>query len=121
MGIPSQIDDDPLLELVLPPPHGEAFAYAEERRLFYVALTRARHGTYLITHPTFPSAFVLELLEAAPQICDRSANSRRSAAVSALLQRPPSALREPQDAALHQLSTLHPPSATLQQLLETAT
>ena len=62
-GFPSQIDDDPLLELVLPPPHGKAFAFAEERRLFYVALTRARHGTYLITHPNFPSAFVLELLD----------------------------------------------------------
>ena len=62
-GFPSQIDDDPLLELVLPPPHGKAYAFAEERRLFYVALTRARHGAYLITHPKFPSAFVLELLE----------------------------------------------------------
>ena len=62
-GFPSQIDDDPLLELVLPPPHGKAYAFAEERRLFYVALTRARHGAYLITDPKFPSAFVLELLE----------------------------------------------------------
>ena len=62
-GFPSQIDDDPLLELVLPPPHGKAYAFAEERRLFYVALTRARHGAYLITDPKFPSAFVLELIE----------------------------------------------------------
>ena len=62
-GFPSQIDDDPLLELVLPPPHGKAYAFAEERRLFYVALTRARHGAYLITDPEFPSAFVLELIE----------------------------------------------------------
>ena len=69
-GFPSQIDDDPLLELVLPPPHGKAYAFAEERRLFYVALTRARHGTYLITHPNFPSAFVLELL-ARPTACRR--------------------------------------------------
>ena len=62
-GFPSQIDDDPLLELVLPPPHGKAYAFAEERRLFYVALTRARYGAYLITDPKFPSAFVLELIE----------------------------------------------------------
>ena len=62
-GFPSQIDDDPLLELVLPPPHGKAYAFAEERRLFYVALTRARHGAYLITDRSVPSAFVLELLE----------------------------------------------------------
>ena len=66
-GFPSQIDDDPLLELVLPP-HGKAFAFAEERRLFYVALTRARHGTYLITHPKFPSTFVLELLKHADDL-----------------------------------------------------
>ena len=86
-GFPSQIDDDPLLELVLPPPQGKAFAYAEERRLFYVALTRARHGIYLITHPKFPSAFVLELLdqddglrqtgELAPALpCPRCSNGR---------------------------------------------
>ena len=62
-GFPSQIDDDPLLELVLPPPHGKAYAFAEERRLFYVALTRARQGAYLIADPKFPSAFVLELIE----------------------------------------------------------
>ena len=62
-GFPSQIHDDPLLELVLPPTHGKAFAFAEERRLFYVALTRARNGTYLITDPNRPSAFVLELLK----------------------------------------------------------
>lgn len=86
-GFPSQIDDDPLLELVLPPLRDTAFAFAEERRLFYVALTRARHGTYLITHPTFPSAFVLELLaqshglrqigELAPALrCPRCSNGR---------------------------------------------
>ena len=86
-GFPSQIDDDPLLELVLPPPHGKAYAFAEERRLFYVALTRARHGAYLITHPNFPSAFVLELLaqshslrqigELAPALpCPRCPNGR---------------------------------------------
>ena len=67
-GFPSQIGDDPLLELVLPPPGGKAFAFAEERRLFYVALTRARNGAYLITDPKFPSAFVLELLEQSPSL-----------------------------------------------------
>lgn len=62
MGFPCRIEDDPLLDLVLPPLRGEAFPFAEERRLFYVAMTRARIGTYLITDPVRPSAFVTEVL-----------------------------------------------------------
>ncbi len=62
MGFPCRLEDDPLLDLVLPPLHGEAFPFAEERRLFYVAMTRARFGTYLITDPVRPSTFVTELL-----------------------------------------------------------
>jgi DNA helicase-4 len=42
MGLPSEIVDDPILDLVLPEP--EKYEHAEERRLFYVALTRARHS-----------------------------------------------------------------------------
>ena len=61
-GFPSQIEDDPLLELVLPSVGEGAYPFAEERRLFYVALTRARRGVYLVTDPERPSAFVLELL-----------------------------------------------------------
>ncbi|MYG82022.1 MAG: hypothetical protein F4187_09805, partial [Gemmatimonadetes bacterium] len=60
-GFPSQFEDDPLLDLVAPPM--EAHEFAEERRLFYVALTRARHGVYLIADPLRPSPFVTELLE----------------------------------------------------------
>ncbi len=61
-GFPSQIEDDPVLELVLPATDEGAFPFAEERRLFYVAMTRARRGVYLITDPDRPSAFVYELL-----------------------------------------------------------
>ena len=61
-GFPSKVEDDPLLELVLPPVSGGAYPFAEERRLFYVAMTRARHGAYLVTDPVRPSAFVMELL-----------------------------------------------------------
>ena len=39
-GVPSRVEDDELLNLVIPNP--ETFAYAEERRLFYVALTRGQ-------------------------------------------------------------------------------
>ena len=68
MGFPCRVEDDPLLDLVLPPLHGEAFPFAEERRLFYVAITRARVGTYLITDPVRPSTFVTELLRESEDI-----------------------------------------------------
>ena len=62
-GFPSRIEDNSLLKLVLPPVSGGAYPYAEERRLFYVAMTRARIGAYLITAPEWPSTFVTELLQ----------------------------------------------------------
>ena len=61
-GFPSKVEDDPLLELVLPPVSGGAYPFAEERRLLYVAMTRARIGAYLVTDPVRPSTFVTELL-----------------------------------------------------------
>lgn len=67
-GFPSRKEDDPLLELVLPPVSGTAYPFAEERRLFYVAMTRARKGAYLVTDADRPSPFVRELLEESPDI-----------------------------------------------------
>lgn len=46
LGFPSEIVDDPILDLVLPEP--ENFHHAEERRAFYVALTRARKTVAII-------------------------------------------------------------------------
>ena len=45
-AFPAEKEDDSLLNLVLPQP--EIYAFAEERRLFYVALTRAKEKVYLI-------------------------------------------------------------------------
>jgi DNA helicase-4 len=59
-GFPSEFEDDPLLNLVLA--HPDKFEHAEERRLFYVALTRARRQVHLIVDRTHPSCFALELL-----------------------------------------------------------
>lgn len=59
LGFPSEQEDDLLLRLVMPAP--ETFRYAEERRLFYVAMTRARHRAWLFADRSRPSAFIAEL------------------------------------------------------------
>lgn len=59
LGFPSRVEDDPVLQLALPEP--ELFSYAEERRLFYVALTRARKTVTLVTQLGKESAFILEM------------------------------------------------------------
>jgi DNA helicase-4 len=61
LGFPAEIVDDPLLDLVLPEP--EAFDHAEERRLFYVALTRAKRSVTILADQEEPSVFVRELVE----------------------------------------------------------
>lgn len=66
-GFPSQKATDPILEFLLP--GKETFPDAEERRLFYVALTRARHRVYLISDPRDESPFITELIEQKYPIC----------------------------------------------------
>lgn len=58
-GFPSEIVDDPLLALVSP--EEEAFQNAEERRVMYVAMTRARHTLTILASNSRPSSFVTEL------------------------------------------------------------
>jgi len=62
-GFPCQIVDDPILDIVLA--KGDPFPNAEERRLFYVALTRAKKHVYIIDDPDFvnSSSFVSEILK----------------------------------------------------------
>ena len=60
-GFPTEIDDDPLLDLVLSAP--EKYSNAEERRLFYVAITRARRRVFLLAEGGSTSPFVEELIE----------------------------------------------------------
>jgi DNA helicase IV len=61
-GFPSQVIDDPLFEMVLTAP--DDHPHAEERRLFYVALTRARYKTFLVCETgQDQSDFASELLE----------------------------------------------------------
>ncbi len=60
-GFPAEIVDDPLLDLVLAAP--EAHPNAEDRRLLYVAITRARRQVYLLADGGPPSEFVTELID----------------------------------------------------------
>ncbi|WP_353987720.1 UvrD-helicase domain-containing protein [Ruicaihuangia caeni] len=60
-AFPSRIANDPALKLAMPV--GESFRHAEERRLFYVALTRARRSVTLITVAGRESPFLIELIE----------------------------------------------------------
>ena len=59
MGFPTGMVDDPLFDLVLAAP--EFLPNAEERRLFYVALTHARRAVFLLADRSSPSPFVVEL------------------------------------------------------------
>ena len=60
-GFPSQIKNDEILDLVAT--KDNTFTDAEERRLFYVALTRTKNNVYLISPITNTSSFVHELLQ----------------------------------------------------------
>ena len=59
MGMPAQRESDPLIDMLLS--NRESYPFAEERRLFYVALTRARRTTYLIAKEKKPSPFLYEI------------------------------------------------------------
>lgn len=59
-GFPSQIEDDPIFNFVRS--KDESFDFSEERRLFYVALTRTRNRVFILTPHNNPSTFVLELM-----------------------------------------------------------
>ena len=60
-GFPTEIADDPLLNIVLAAP--EEYPNAEERRLLYVAITRARRRVFLLNNSELLSPFVKELME----------------------------------------------------------
>jgi len=59
-GFPSQVQEDPVLKYVVKDDH--TIEYAEERRLFYVALTRTKNRVYIVAPKEHPSEFVTELL-----------------------------------------------------------
>lgn len=58
-GFPSKIEDDPVLAFVTK--GDSAVDYAEERRLFYVAMTRTKNRVYFVAPENNPSEFLLEI------------------------------------------------------------
>lgn len=60
-GFPSKIEDDPILDIVIPA--GDDFEDAEERRLFYVALTRTKGAIFLLSYMENKSIFIDELIK----------------------------------------------------------
>jgi DNA helicase IV len=61
-GFPCGLDDDPNISMLLP--QADSFPFSDERRVFYVALTRAREEVWLIVpSDKSPSIFVEELIK----------------------------------------------------------
>ncbi len=59
-GFPSQISDSPVLKYVLSEP--DSYAFSEERRVFYVGITRAKKHTWVLYDMKNPSPFVKEFV-----------------------------------------------------------
>jgi DNA helicase-4 len=61
LTFPSTMRNDPLVDMLLT--RHDLFPYAEERRLFYVALTRAKKRSTIMFRQLSPSPFVMELMD----------------------------------------------------------
>lgn len=59
LGFPNKIENHEILNLITP--KTEKYKYAEERRLFYVAITRTKNKNYLLVNKKNESIFVKEL------------------------------------------------------------
>lgn len=60
-GFPCEIEDDPVLNLVLS--QKDMYPNSEERRVFYVAITRAKKGVYLLADRNMISSFISEIVK----------------------------------------------------------
>ncbi|CAK2015652.1 DNA helicase IV [Vibrio crassostreae] len=59
LGFPNENKENEVVEALLP--SLDSFPHSEERRLMYVALTRAKKKAYIIANPSAPSDFINEL------------------------------------------------------------
>lgn len=75
LGFPNKVTDDPVLSLLLS--DDESYRFAEERRLFYVALTRTKNEVVLLI-PNEASPFIQELLEDGNYLLTKNGESYQS-------------------------------------------
>lgn len=69
-GFPTELSDDSVLNLLLS--NADRFENGEERRLFYVALTRTKNSVFIIADKRFKSKFISELfIEKENDLCQR--------------------------------------------------
>lgn len=61
LGFPADIADNPVLRFVLSEPDG--YDFSEERRLFYVGITRAKKHTWVLYDENNPSVFIREFVD----------------------------------------------------------
>lgn len=61
LGFPNRMSDDPVLQWVLTA--ADSLAFSEERRLFYVALTRTENELFIVVPEREKSLFVNELIK----------------------------------------------------------
>lgn len=80
LSFPSQIKDDEMIAPMLF--HSDFYPCAEERRIFYVALTRCKKQCYLLVSEYMPSRFFKEIQdeikpinETSKQYCERTGNT----------------------------------------------
>ena len=59
LGFPNKIEDNKILNIIFK--NKEKYEYAEERRLFYVALTRTKNNIYLFSKRNNESIFLKEI------------------------------------------------------------
>jgi len=65
MGFPADIADSPVLKYVLTEP--DVYAFGEERRVFYVGITRAKKHTWVLYDKKNPSSFIKEFVDVEEQ------------------------------------------------------
>ncbi|MBE6156933.1 MAG: hypothetical protein E7161_04255 [Firmicutes bacterium] len=58
LGFPNKIENNAIINKLIP---NVEIKFAEERRLFYVALTRCKETTYLVYNKNYPSIFLKEI------------------------------------------------------------
>jgi len=73
-GFPSQIENDPVIKMVTY--EDKSVPFAEERRLFYVALTRTKNRVYIAAPLNRPSRFLVELIKEHNLPCDSRLNKQ---------------------------------------------